>query len=667
MLAFVIRPFGKKKGIDFERVHAELIDPALNTLKISGRTTGEILEAGNIRTDMFQRLLIADIVIADITTNNANAFYELGIRHALRDRRTFLLRGNVPAVEGHEKDEVPFDLRTDRYLSYDPENPGATLDALIEGLRQTLASDRQDSPVFLSLPNLRVQDRSRLTPVPADFAEEVARALEEKRLGKLALLAMEVSGFPWETEGLRMVGKAQVNAIDLRGAKYTWEMLLKLDENNIEANLWLGTVYQRLGDLTRSNQCLERVTRLSSATPADLAETYALLGRNRKQLWQNVWLGRPAEEQPKQALASPLLITAYEEYRNAFYQDLNACYPAINALGLLIIAVELAKKYPDIWKKRFADKTKAQPKLDELQLQRDELSAAVAYCIRANKSRKGDSDFWLNISEADYQFLTLSDPESVGYAYSRVAPELQAFHKESIRRQLELFRALGVLTENAQAALEAVPAESGADRGLSPVPTKIDHVIVFTGHRIDNKDRQSPRFPAKCETAARDEIRRTVQSLRELSKEKVVGVAGAASGGDILFHEVCRELNIVSRIFLCLPPDVYIAASVAPADADWEKRFYEIGAAATDVPILAESKEMPRWLKGKKDYDIWQRNNLWELSQASALGAEHMTLIALWDGKKGDGPGGTEHMVKIAREWNANIRILDTNQIFQKI
>src|SRR5262245_29510434 len=193
-------------------------------------------------------------------------------------------------------------------------------------------------------------------------------------------------------------------------------MVFKLDKEYEEANLRLGTVYQRLGDLTRSNQCLERVTKLSSATPADLAETYALLGRNQKQLWQNVWIGRPPEEQPKQALATPLLIAAYEEYRNAFCHDLNAYYPGINALGLLIIVVELAKRYPDIWKKRFADKRKAQPELAELRRQRQELSAALALCIRANKNRKGDSDFWLNISEADYHCLTSSDPESVAYA-----------------------------------------------------------------------------------------------------------------------------------------------------------------------------------------------------------------------------------------------------------
>src|SRR5947207_12047136 len=126
MRAFIIRPFGAKKGIDFERVERELIGPALDHIHAEGRTTGEILKAGNIRIDMFQQLLVADLVVADTSINNANAFYELGIRHALRDKRTLLLRAKTrspqvlagtadkPETEkSRENDEVPFDLRTD--------------------------------------------------------------------------------------------------------------------------------------------------------------------------------------------------------------------------------------------------------------------------------------------------------------------------------------------------------------------------------------------------------------------------------------------------------------------------------------------------------------------------------------------------------------------------
>ena len=78
--AFVIRPFGTKKDssgteIDFERVHKELIGPALKAAELSGKTTGEIVDAGNIREDMVALILGADLVVCDITIVNANVFY----------------------------------------------------------------------------------------------------------------------------------------------------------------------------------------------------------------------------------------------------------------------------------------------------------------------------------------------------------------------------------------------------------------------------------------------------------------------------------------------------------------------------------------------------------------------------------------------------------------
>ena len=92
MKAFIVRPFGTKGGINFDDVQKYLVAPALAALDIQGSTTEPFLQAGNIRADMFQQLLVADIVIADISIHNANVFYELGIRHALQPNRTFLLR-----------------------------------------------------------------------------------------------------------------------------------------------------------------------------------------------------------------------------------------------------------------------------------------------------------------------------------------------------------------------------------------------------------------------------------------------------------------------------------------------------------------------------------------------------------------------------------------------
>ena len=151
--AFIIRPFGKKKDragreIDFEKISAELIEPALKAAGLGGGTTGEIIEAGNIREDMFGLIPQADIVLCDMTIHNANVFYELGIRHALRKKRSVLIRGAPSA------DDVPFDILTDRYLAYDLDRPGCGVQKLTDTLIATLASEKTDSPVFKMLPTL---------------------------------------------------------------------------------------------------------------------------------------------------------------------------------------------------------------------------------------------------------------------------------------------------------------------------------------------------------------------------------------------------------------------------------------------------------------------------------------------------------------------------------
>src|SRR3954447_4128897 len=164
MQAFIVRPFGNRKAIqknasgisvtvdfDFELVHKELIAPALQRADLSGGTTGLIFEAGSIHEDMFTLLLTADLVVADISVHNANVFYELGIRHALRDKRTVLIK-----CEGF--DDTPFDTLGFRYISYSKDNAAASLESLVKALNETLQADRQDSPVFSKLPKLETQD-----------------------------------------------------------------------------------------------------------------------------------------------------------------------------------------------------------------------------------------------------------------------------------------------------------------------------------------------------------------------------------------------------------------------------------------------------------------------------------------------------------------------------
>ena len=148
---------------------------ALDAARLGGGTTGKIIDAGNIREDMFGLIIEADLVVCDITVHNANVFYELGIRHALRKKGTVLIKGAPVA------DSTPFDILTDRYLEYSVDEPGKKKDELAEVIRATLASSREtDSPIFKMLPTLPELDPAAVQVVPTDFTEEVARAKAAK-------------------------------------------------------------------------------------------------------------------------------------------------------------------------------------------------------------------------------------------------------------------------------------------------------------------------------------------------------------------------------------------------------------------------------------------------------------------------------------------------------
>lgn len=180
------------------------------------------------------------------------------------------------------------------------------------------------------------------------------------------------------------------------------------------------------------------------------------------------------------------------------------------------------------------------------------------------------------------------------------------------------------------------------------------HTILFTGHMIDAKDRKEPRFPANKENEAREAIKMELIEEGRKYKDHLIGIAGGASGGDILFHELCGKMNIPSEVYLALPEEDYKKASVSFAGKGWEARFDEL---TSKLPVKILSSETDN------QDSIWERTNLWMLDEALKAGGENMTLIALWDGKGGDGEGGTEHMVRVAKDAGAKTKIIDVNKL----
>ncbi len=652
MQAFIVRPFGVKGGIDFEAVHRQLIAPALRAAGIAGDAAGQFFEAGNIREDMFQQLLLADLVIADISLHNPNVFYELGIRHALRGRQTFLIRAKL--------DDVPFDLKTDRYLEYDAADPAASVEGLVRGLLNTKASERIDSPVFRALPKLREPARDDLVVAPLGFVNDVECAAERNERGKLGLLAWESRRCFWELSGLRLAGRAQFKLSLWGPARETWERIFEVYPDDLETNLRLGTIYQRLGDLARSDGCVQRALAHPRADADERSEALALAGRNEKIRWMEQC--RPLEPAARRAatMRSGYFSKARHAYQSAFRENLNHYYSGLNALSLNMLLLDVVAGEQDAWSERFESEEEARENWRQLREDCERLAAAVGLSLATARTRleRGAADDWTAIAEADYRFLTASRDGPAAAAYERALAGAAPLQIAAARSQLDLFRQLGVRAERVETCLLVFPEQ----RAEAP-PRQ---AILFTGHMVDAAGRPQPRFPASHAEAARCAIESAVRGIVERSGGSALGIAGGANGGDILFHEVCHRLGIPTRVLLTLPPGQFISESVAPGGEEWVKRFNALAAAAGDaMQILGASKELPRWMRDPADYNVWQRTNVWILQEGLAAGAAEVSLIAFWDGQSGDGPGGTAGLVRLAAEYGVGTFPLITREVFQ--
>ena len=658
MRAFVIRGFGQKAGVDFDRVHKELIEPALREAGADGGTTGAIVEAGNIREDMFRELVLADVVVADISVHNANVFYELGVRHAMRNRSTILIRARI--------DDVPFDLSTDRYLSYNPACAAASVPQLVQALRSTLASERTDSPVFGLLPGLTPALQATLLDLPRDLAEDIEQARGAGNKGVLRLLAEEVTGLRFEEAARRAVARASERVGDDDAARRVWELIRAVHPGDQDANYALANVYRRLGQLDLSDLAIKRALENRSMTPYQRAELYGLLASNVKRLWAGQWRHASGQDRASLALRSPELDVCYQHYRHGFDEDLNDCYPGLNALAMAKIKLALATRCPDIWLAMFATDADAEAELRRLGSEVEELTSTVRAALESARSRSrraGTVDFWIEVSAADLGFLTSHEPERVASAYLAACSGLDSDASRSVRDQVQMYYDLGIFLGNAQRVLEVLPALP--DKATDPV-----HPLVFSGHMIDAPGRARPRFPAGQENTARAQIEQAVREIHAAAKgrkERVIGMAGALNGGDLLFHEVCHELGIETLVFLPVPEIAYRATAISGPAAGWADRYHVVlGKAAKEkVLTLARTETPPGWLLDRPDYSTWQRSNRWILHHAWAVTTDNrVTVLALWNHEPGDGPGGVADLAAAAEQGGAEVRVLDTVAMF---
>ena len=274
---FVVMGFGEKtdyqsnpqRVLNLDRTYEDIIEPAVTASGLECIRADKIIHSGVIDKPMYEQLLAADLVIADLSTANANAIYELGVRHALRPHSTIVMADN--------KFSFPFDLNHVSIAKYEhlgKEIGFRTVMDMRKTLQQKIAvileKTDTDSPVFMFLPHL-LPDTGGRPPAPAPTEPPK----DDKSFADLLISLREAKNDVKDPADWLVV-----LAVAKRLRK------LQPDEPYVIQQLALATYKSKHPDtLTALHHATDILRALAPDTSSD-AETVGLWGAIHKRLWE---------------------------------------------------------------------------------------------------------------------------------------------------------------------------------------------------------------------------------------------------------------------------------------------------------------------------------------------------------------------------------------------
>ncbi len=345
-LCFILMPFGVKQDpaggqpIDFDTIYETAIRPAVVAAGMEPIRADEERTGGIIHKPMFERLMLCDYAVADLSTGNANVFYELGVRHAARPSTTlaiFASRQRLPFDVDYLR-AIPYELGPgNRFGQDEASSLEIALSARLKELKASSVEDAVvDSPVFQLLEGYQAPDIKRLkTDVfreraryTAQIQNELARARDAGDIAGIEAIRATLGPIEDIEFGVLIDLYLSYRAVE------GWSAMLELHasmpdvlKRTVMVREQLGFAYNRLGLRDDALRTLEGV--LDDQGPN--SETCGLIGRIYKDLWND------ARERGDEFLAEGYLDRAIEFYTNGFEADLRDAYPGVNAVTLLEI------------------------------------------------------------------------------------------------------------------------------------------------------------------------------------------------------------------------------------------------------------------------------------------------------------------------------------------
>jgi hypothetical protein len=412
-LCFVLMPFGKKpylsgSVIDFDSVYNDLFAPAITEAGLEPLRADEEMTGGIIHKPMYERLILCEYAVADLTTANANVFYELGIRHAVRPSSTLLL-----FAEGGG--QLPFDVAPLRAVPYRLSVEGKPTDIIKtkEILVQLLSEAKKaktDSPLYQLVNDYPDIDHTK-TDV---FREQVEYSSEMKK--KLSVARKE------GIESLRNLEKELGDINNIEASVVTdlflsyrsvkgWKEMIGLVEKMSSPLASTVMIQEQLAlALNRNNFGEEAESVLLNLIEkrGPSSETYGILGRVYKDRWEQ------AEKSGEKILAKSLLNKAIDAYLKGFEADWRDAYPGINAITLMEI-----KDPPD-------------PR-------REKLIPVVTYAVE-RRIEAGKPDYWDHATLLELAVLAKNEEAALKAFGDSLAAIREVWEPETTARNLRLIR-----------------------------------------------------------------------------------------------------------------------------------------------------------------------------------------------------------------------------------
>jgi len=363
-LCFVLMPFGKKPDpaggplIDFDRIYSAGLLPGITDAGMIPIRADEEKLGGIIHKTMYERLLVCNYAVADLTTGNANVLYELGIRHAARPHTTLTVYA--------AKKPLPFDvalLRTQEYkLGRRNSFPDTNAKLLRQQVRTRLRELSQlpqdetaaDSPLFQLVSGWNPE---RLTQ--ADSFQEQLKANEgvKQRLSDIRAMsgdeelrpraAAALDQIRQEVFGSRTTDVGVLTSLMLGyRALSDWTGMIDVHgqlpqslQDQVTVRQQLAFAYNRRAEDGKNPADRERALRILQQLKQQqgpTSETSGLIGRIYKSQWAE------ALDRDEALEASGYLKKAIAAYVEGFEADWRDIYPGINAITLLDVQSDKA-------------------------------------------------------------------------------------------------------------------------------------------------------------------------------------------------------------------------------------------------------------------------------------------------------------------------------------